>query len=173
MLVSARAGEVLRETFASPALGRDGQYTVYLPEGYAAATAPYPVVYLLHGAGGDEWDWLRHGNLVATLDGLITRGALRPSVVVMPTVGPVSWWVNGPALAAEDADSGWFLRSMLDQIKTWAAVPEAEFTLAYRGANHTVIWRHQDTAVDASPVVFYNDVQSSDFYRATLRFLEV
>ena len=76
-------------------------------------------------------------------------------------------------LAAEDAASGWFLRSMLDQIKTWAAVPEAEFTLAYRGANHTVIWRHQDTAVDASPVVFYNDVQSSDFYRATLRFLEV
>jgi len=103
LLAPARAGEVLREAFASPALGRDGHYTVYLPDGYSATGTLHPVLYLLHGAGGDEWDWVRHGGLVATLDSLIARGLMRPSVVVMPTVGPVSWWVNGAAQASEDA----------------------------------------------------------------------
>jgi len=103
LLAPARAAEVLREAFASPALGRDGHYTVYLPDGYSATGTLHPVLYLLHGAGGDEWDWVRHGGLVATLDSLIARGLMRPSVVVMPTVGPVSWWVNGAAQASEDA----------------------------------------------------------------------
>lgn len=103
LMGSAQAGELLRETFASSALGREAPYTVYLPEGYAAAQAPHPVLYLLHGAGGDEWDWVRHGGLVATLDGLVARGLMRPTVVVMPTLGPVSWWVNGAGQAAEDA----------------------------------------------------------------------
>lgn len=76
-------------------------------------------------------------------------------------------------LAAEDDFSGWITRAALDQFKAWAAVPGQQMTLVYRGASRTVIWRHQDTAIDAAPVVFYADVQAGDYYRATLRFMEI
>lgn len=76
-------------------------------------------------------------------------------------------------LAGEDDNTGWLTRAALDQCKTWAAVPGQQMTLTYRGAAHTVIWRHQDTAIDATPVAFYSDVEAGDFYRATLRFMEL
>jgi len=76
-------------------------------------------------------------------------------------------------LAASDEQAGWLTRAALDQCRVWALIPGQQLTLNYRGVSHTVIWRHQDTAIDASPVVFYADVQSGDFYRATLRFMEL
>jgi predicted peptidase len=57
----AFAGEVLLETFRSEALGRDYKYTVYLPDSYKKDTRSYPVLYLLHGAGGDENEWVANG----------------------------------------------------------------------------------------------------------------
>jgi len=99
----ALAGEVFSDKAPSPALGRDVKFTVYLPDGYQpGGTTAYPVIYLLHGAGGDENEWRTQGGAVETLDGLIKRGLIRPSVVVMPTVGPASWWADG---AAEKAGS--------------------------------------------------------------------
>ena len=99
----AVAGEVFADAAASKALGRDVKFTVYLPDGYKDSAGPFPVVYLLHGAGGDENEWRTKGGAVETLDGLIKRGLMRPSVVVMPTAGPASWWANGAAEKAESA----------------------------------------------------------------------
>ena len=65
-----------------------------MPVGYKDGAGPYPVVYLLHGAGGDENEWRTKGGAVETLDGFIKRGLMRPSVVIMPTAGPASWWAN-------------------------------------------------------------------------------
>lgn len=76
-------------------------------------------------------------------------------------------------LAAPDADSGWLPRSVLDQFLAWSAVPGKQMTLSYRGVNSTVIWRHQDGAIEAAPVVPYADVQAGDFYRATLRLMRI
>lgn len=77
-------------------------------------------------------------------------------------------------LAAEDAKSGWLTRAQLDQFKAWAAVPGQQMTLTYRGEAHTVIWRHQDTAIDAAAVAFFaGPPQAGDYYRATLRFMEI
>ena len=77
-------------------------------------------------------------------------------------------------LAAEDDSSGWITRGALDQFKVWAGIPGRVLTLNYRGEAHTVIWRHQDTAIDAAPVVFFSGpVQTGDYYRATLRFMEI
>lgn len=100
---AAGAGEVLADSAPSAALGRAVRFTVYLPDGYKDSTAPYPVVYLLHGAGGDENEWRTKGGAVETLDGLIKRGLMRPVVAVMPTAGPASWWANGAAEKAETA----------------------------------------------------------------------
>lgn len=99
----AQAGEIVRETYPSSVLKREARYTVYLPDGYKDAVARFPVVYLLHGASGDEWSWVKQGSATETLDGLMRRGLMRPSVVVMPTVGASSWFTNGAVDAAETA----------------------------------------------------------------------
>ncbi len=103
LAASVQAGEIVRETWNSAALKREAQYTVYLPDGYKNSTQTYPVVYLLHGASGDEYSWIRQGSVTETLDGLIKRGLIRPSVVVMPTMGKSTWWANGAEDAAETA----------------------------------------------------------------------
>jgi enterochelin esterase-like enzyme len=94
---------LVRDTFTSTALGRDVNFTAYLPDGYKDTKERYPVVYLLHGAGGDEYGWARKGGAVQTLDGLIKRGQMRASVAIMPTFGPASWWADGAQEKVETA----------------------------------------------------------------------
>ena len=98
----AQAGQVFLETLKSEALGRDYKYTIYLPDSYAKDTKRYPVLYLLHGAGGDENEWLAKGGLRETMDAMIARNQIQPMVVVMPghTQG---WWVDGAKDKAETA----------------------------------------------------------------------
>lgn len=56
---------------------------VYLPPGYSA-DKKYPVLYLLHGIGGDETEWLKLAAPNAILDKLIAAGKAAPMIVVMP-----------------------------------------------------------------------------------------
>ncbi len=56
---------------------------IYTPPGYSAKSA-YPVLYLLHGIGGDEKEWLNGGNPQVILDNLYSEGKLVPMIVVMP-----------------------------------------------------------------------------------------
>ncbi len=97
------AGELSRDKVPSRLLGRDVPFTVYLPDGYKTSTAQYPVIYLLHGAGGDENEWPTKGGAVETLDGQIKRREMRPAIVVMPTFGPASWYADGAAEKVESA----------------------------------------------------------------------
>ncbi len=58
---------------------------IYLPPQYTEDTAtPLPVLYLLHGSGGDEDAWLALGRLQQIMDNMIAEGKCRPMVVVMP-----------------------------------------------------------------------------------------
>jgi enterochelin esterase-like enzyme len=96
----ATAGEILRGTVASPVLGRDFAYAVYLPDAYRESGRNFPVVYLLHGAGGDETAWANHGNIKDNLDKLMASKAIPPAIIVMPgCVG--CWWVDGARERAE------------------------------------------------------------------------
>lgn len=76
-------------------------------------------------------------------------------------------------LAAESDDKGWISRAALLQCRAWTAVPGQVLTLTYRGATYSVIWRHQDGALDARPVMAWSDDQADDDYRATLRFMRI
>lgn len=58
--------------------------TVYLPAGYASSQKRYPVLYLLHGSGGDEDAWTGCGRAAQILDNLIADGRCEPMIVVMP-----------------------------------------------------------------------------------------
>jgi enterochelin esterase-like enzyme len=56
---------------------------VYTPPGYAK-NKKYPVLYLLHGIGGDEKEWLNGGKPHIILDNLYAQGKIEPMIVVMP-----------------------------------------------------------------------------------------
>ncbi|MEZ4874978.1 MAG: alpha/beta hydrolase-fold protein [Flavobacteriaceae bacterium] len=77
-------GTVSHPWYASPSLGMDRRLSVYTPPGYEDSNENYPVLYLLHGAGGDEMAWLELGRAVQILDNLIAEGKARPMIVVMP-----------------------------------------------------------------------------------------
>jgi len=57
---------------------------IYTPPGYESSTAKYPVLYLLHGGGGDEDAWVTMGRANVILDNLIAEGKAKPMIVVMP-----------------------------------------------------------------------------------------
>jgi enterochelin esterase-like enzyme len=99
---AAWAGEVFLETFRSESIGRDYKYTIYLPDSYKKDDKRYPILYLLHGAGGDENEWLTKGGLRETMDALIAQRLIRPMIVVMPG-HTAAWWVDGAKEKGETA----------------------------------------------------------------------
>lgn len=57
---------------------------VYTPPGYEGSTSKLPVLYLLHGSGGDEDAWPTMGIANVIMDNLIAQGKAKPMIVVMP-----------------------------------------------------------------------------------------
>lgn len=60
------------------------QMNVYLPAEYYQTTEQYPVLYLLHGARGNEFSWIVKGNLLRTVDSLTVCGLMKKCIVVLP-----------------------------------------------------------------------------------------
>jgi len=84
-------GTVTYKWYDSSILGINRRLTVYTPYGYeskANAKKKYPVLYLLHGAGGDEEAWSSMGRAAQILDNLIEQGKAVPMIVVMPNGNP-------------------------------------------------------------------------------------
>ena len=77
-------GTITRRWYHSPGNEMDRRITVYTPPGYEAGSDHYPVLYLLHGMGGDEEAWIALGRTAQILDNLIARGEAVPMIVVMP-----------------------------------------------------------------------------------------
>ncbi len=95
LLVPGEASAVLRPRavphgtmtatwFPSTGLKAARRMFVYTPPGYEGSTARYPVLYLLHGSGGDEEAWPTMGVANVILDNLIAQGGAKPMIVVMP-----------------------------------------------------------------------------------------
>lgn len=77
-------GTVSKVWYHSPTLDTDRRMTVYTPAGYEKGDRRYPVLYLLHGMGGDENAWTELGRAAQILDNLIAEGKAEPMIVVMP-----------------------------------------------------------------------------------------
>jgi enterochelin esterase-like enzyme len=79
-------GTIEEVWYPSPTLHLDQRRMyVYLPPNYQAnGTKKYPVLYLLHGAGGDEDAWVTMGRANIIMDNLIAAGKAVPMIVVMP-----------------------------------------------------------------------------------------
>jgi enterochelin esterase-like enzyme len=77
------AGRVERIEYPSTVTDTKRPAVVYLPPGYSAARK-YPVLYLLHGIGGNEKHWTQFGAADSILDNLIAAKKAVPMIVVMP-----------------------------------------------------------------------------------------
>lgn len=76
-------GKLETVEYDSTTVGAKRKARVYTPPGYTT-DKKYPVLYLLHGIGGDENEWARGGAPDAILDNLIAEQKAVPMVVVMP-----------------------------------------------------------------------------------------
>ncbi len=98
-LPSMSPARVLDRSFHSDALGRDMPYLVFLPPGYGSTGERYPVLYMLHGIGGDyATEWPGYG-LLDSAAAMMARGDVRPFIIVLPE-GEDGYWVDhvgGPA----------------------------------------------------------------------------
>ncbi|CAN5505578.1 hypothetical protein BH10BAC2_BH10BAC2_36830 [soil metagenome] len=70
-------------TYASVTVGTNRRAIIYTPPGYSKKNK-YALLYLLHGIGGDEKEWLNGGKPQVILDNLYAQNKLAPMIIVMP-----------------------------------------------------------------------------------------
>ncbi len=71
-------------TFISNVLKKVKTFALYLPKGYELSQRRYPVLYLLHGGGGNQYSWIQKGELQRIADKAIEEGKAAPMIIVMP-----------------------------------------------------------------------------------------
>ena len=76
-------GKIDTITYTSKTVDAKRRALIYTPPGYSKKNK-YPVLYLLHGIGGDEKEWLNGGKPQVILDNLYADGKIEPMIVVMP-----------------------------------------------------------------------------------------
>lgn len=90
--------QVVTEKFHSDALGVDKSVVVYLPQNYDnQPNKRWPVFYYLHGLGGNETNWTKHGQLQKVAD-----DAHLEAIVVMPD-GDDGFYIDSPTKIDYDA----------------------------------------------------------------------
>ncbi|MDM1296351.1 esterase family protein [Sphingobacterium sp. N143] len=121
----AVAGKIDSIMYPSKTVGVSRKALVYTPPGYDT-TKRYPVLYLLHGIGGDEREWLRHGNPKVILDNLYAQGKIEPMIVVLPNGRAMKDDRAGGNVMAPDRVAAFstFERDLLDDLIPYV---EAQF----------------------------------------------
>ena len=118
-------GTVARRWYDSPGNSMARRVTIYTPAGYETSKEKYPVLYLLHGAGGDEEAWIALGRASQILDNLIAQGKAKPMIVVMTNgnviqeaaPGESSMGYYKPSFMIEHTMDGLFEETFPDVIK--------------------------------------------------------
>ncbi len=110
-------GTVERFEYQSGVTGRQRAANVYLPPGYTP-DKKYPVLYLLHGIGGNENEWLHFAAPNVILDNLIADGKAVPMIIVMPNgrALPDDRAIGNPYEPAKAAGFAKFERDLLDYL---------------------------------------------------------
>jgi len=76
-------GKIDTITYNSKTVGVKRKALIYAPPGYSK-DKKYPVLYLLHGIGGDEKEWFNQGQPQIILDNLYAEKKVEPMIVVLP-----------------------------------------------------------------------------------------
>jgi enterochelin esterase family protein len=101
-------GNLAKVWYPSPTLNLTRRMYVYTPAGYSEGKTEYPVLYLLHGGGGDEDAWTTLGRTCQIMDNLIAQGKAKPMIVVMTNGNPGQSAApgDGPAMKAAGGNPG-------------------------------------------------------------------
>jgi len=91
-------GKILTKEYKSSTVGTTRKFMIYTPPGFSA-DRKYPVLYLLHGIGGNETEWYKNGRPDIILDNLYSEKKLVPMIVVLP---------NGRAMPNERSEGNIF-----------------------------------------------------------------
>lgn len=76
-------GTVSHRWYNSPGNNLARRMSVYTPPGYETSNEKYPILYLMHGIGGDENAWMGLGRASQIMDNLIAQKKAVPMIVVM------------------------------------------------------------------------------------------
>lgn len=96
-------------TYTSKTVGNKRNALIYTPPEFDKSKT-YPVLYLLHGIGGDELAWTKNGNAGIILDNLYAQDKIEPMIVVMP---------NGRAMKNDSAEGNIFSREKVEAFSTF------------------------------------------------------
>jgi len=116
-------GTLAKVWYDSPTLEMERRMYVYTPPGYEGGYDTYPVLYLLHGGGGDEDAWSTLGRACQIMDNLIAGRTARPMIVVMTNGNPGEAAAPGAAPPREEPEGevfrmgmGLFEKSLVDDV---------------------------------------------------------
>ena len=135
-------GTVSKVWYYSETEGFDRRMTVYTPAGYESSKTKYPVLYVLHGIGGDEDAWVTQGRATQILDNLIARGEAKPMIVVF-TNGNIS------QEAAPLENSTGYTRPTMDLPQTMEGTFETAFpeVVKFIDSHYRTIAKKQSRAI--------------------------
>lgn len=111
--------------YDSPTLNLTRRMIVYTPPGYEKSTERYPVLYLLHGGGGDEEAWSTLGVAPTILDNLITSGKAEPMIVVMTNGNPTqaAAFTVSPKIDVSNSSVGGMANKMFEKSLVKDVIP--------------------------------------------------
>ena len=123
------AGRLELFEYDSGVTGNRRKANVYLPPGYSP-DKKYPVLYLLHGIGGDITEWLHAASPNVVLDNLIADGKAVPMIVVLPNGRALPDDRPGPNIFAPEQVAGFanFERDLLEFLIPAIQAKYATFT---------------------------------------------
>jgi len=159
-------GTVTRRWYPSPGNQMNRRMTIYTPPGYESSKKKFPVLYLLHGMGGDEEAWIALGRTAQILDNLIAAGKARPMIVVM---------TNGNV--AQEAAPG---ESSLGMAKPTMQLPhtmdgkfEETFpdVIRFIESNYRVIPKKEGRAIAGLSMGGYHSLHISRYYPNTFDYV--
>lgn len=159
-------GTVARRWYDSPGLSMDRRLTIYTPPGYEKSAEKYPVLYLLHGAGGDEEAWIALGRTAQIMDNLIAQGKVKPMIVVMP---------NGNVIqdaAPGEGNEGMYKPAFMIP-KTMDGTYEANFSdiIKFVESNYQVNADKANRAIAGLSMGGYHTMHISRFYPNTFDYM--
>ena len=109
-------GKLERVDYDSKSVGVKRWMEVYTPPGYSK-DKKYPVLYLLHGIGGNEnREWTRQGVANVVLDNLIADKKIQPMIVVFPNGNATATPAGGAGSAGQQASPAEQAKRTFDQL---------------------------------------------------------
>jgi enterochelin esterase family protein len=159
-------GTVAHRWYNSPGLKMDRRITIYTPPGYENTSEKYPVLYLLHGAGGDEEAWITLGRTAQIMDNLIAKGKAKPMIVIMP---------NGNVIqdAAPGEGNQGFYKPQFMIPKTMDGTYEANFTdiIKFVETNYRVKTEKAHRAIAGLSMGGFHSLHISRYYPNTFDYV--